>query len=135
MNTATRRHVALWMLGLTICFVMSLAQAGTKDVLDGRTYVGTLGMKGLQTGGEEKIIFKNGIINSSACTNLGFKPFAYKASKKGDVVTFTAKGMSKTEGKFKWQGSIKGDTLDATTVWEKPGEPPSESWVKAKLVK
>jgi hypothetical protein len=135
MKTAARTSIALWILCLMMCSMMSLAEAGTKGALDGRTYLGTLGVKGLQTGGEEKISFKNGALYSSACTNIGFKRIAYKTRKKGDVITFTAKGVSKTEGKFKWQGTIQGDDLNASTLWKKPGEPPSESWVKAKLVK
>lgn len=29
---------------------------------------------------------------------------------------------------------ITGDSLEASTLWEQPGEPASESWVSIKLV-
>lgn len=106
------------------------------DPLDGKTFVGEIGEKGKKEGQfKEEMSFKNGEMVSSACVSLGFASFPYRVTAKGDAIEFAAEARNPTEGTLKWQGVIRGDTLSATSLWTKPGEPPDESWLTAKLKK
>lgn len=124
---------SLLFAAMTFAPGLSLRAAETADPLDGKTFVGEIGEKGKKEGQyEEKMSFKDGEMVSSACSSLGFARFPYTATQKGDVVEFVAEATNPTEGTLRWAGVVKGDSLNATSVWTKAGSPPEESWLTAK---
>ena len=111
----------------------TIAQSGT---LDGKTFMGQVGEKGKKKGDKDKLIFKDGKFRSTACDEYGFGDAPYTATVNGDITTFEAETFSSEEGKMKWSGIIKGDTLEGTTVWYPRGnKDPKEYWVRAQLKK
>jgi hypothetical protein len=111
------------------------AQGTPSGMLDGKSFAGDIGDKGKPAVGKEVMSFKDGKMVSSACVNLGFAGFPYKATKKGDMIEFEASASNPKEGTLSWKGTVSGDTLNATSVWTRPGQAPDESWVKAKAQK
>ena len=112
----------------------SLLAENEADPLNGKTFVGEIGEKGKTTSQyKEEMSFKDGVMVSSACSSLGFESFSYTATNSDDGVHFVAEATNPTEGTLTWEGVVNGDALDATSVWEKPGNPPDESWLKATL--
>jgi hypothetical protein len=44
------------------------------------------------------------------------------------VTTFEATTTSAKEGKIVWKGTVRGETLEGTLVWSKPGQKDIEYW-------
>ena len=134
-SSLVRTLLATLVFGGILAAPGSLLWAGQQtDPLDGKTYVGEIGEKGKKEGEySEEMSFKNGAMVSSACSSLGFTSFPYQVTVKGEAIEFVAEASNPTEGTLKWEGVVKGDTLNATSVWKKAGEPPDESWLTATL--
>lgn len=110
----------------------TIALTGT---LDGKSFVGEFGQKGKKTEGKDELIFKDGKFHSKACDPYGFGDGVYTATVGGDTTTFETETESAKEGKIKWMGIVKGDTLDGTFTWYKGSKAPKEYWIKAQLMK
>ena len=44
-------------------------------------------------------------------------------------------GKRTKEGQMMWKGSLKGDQLEGTATWVKPGKPIVEHWFKGQMKK
>jgi hypothetical protein len=109
---------------------------GSKGLLDGKHFIGEIGKEGATTGDKESISFRHGTFHSSACDPMGFTPAAYTAkAEEGGVVKFTATCTSPTSGKMEWNGTVKGETLEATATNVQEGKDPAKMWAKASLEK
>ena len=104
-------------------------------VLDGKTFVGEMGKKGEQNGQEEDVIFTDGKMRSSMCNRFGYSDGTYTTTMNGDATVFETQLTHPTDGTQKWTGTVKGDTLEAVSSSQKPGEAPTEMWVKGQLKK
>jgi hypothetical protein len=97
----------------------ALAEGGA---LDGKTFLGEMTEKGKTKGDKDTFVFKDGKFRSTACDAYGFAETAYSAVGKEGETTFEATAESPKEGTMKWKGTIKGDTIEGTTVWTKKGQ-------------
>jgi len=105
-------------------------------VLDGRSYVGQNGSKGMPADHPDELIFANGQLISTSCDPYGFGPGTYKTEISGGNVTFEAITQSPTHGQISWRGVVIGDTMDATMIWTKERwywDTRKEYWFKGKL--
>jgi hypothetical protein len=99
--------------------------------LDGRTFQGVFLERGKTAGDADTLSFENGRFLSSACEQYGYSDAPYKTVAAGDSVRFEAETSSPRYGKLIWNGSVRGDKLDATVMMERKGEPMLENWVVA----
>jgi hypothetical protein len=106
----------LWGALLALALI-GVAWAG-KGKLDGKTYKVTITEPDKKSH-PDTLSFKNGTFDSSECQKYGFKPTSYS----GDAASFTATAKSDKEGTMAWSGTIKGDAIDGTFTWSKPGQP------------
>ena len=106
-----------------------------KSSLDGQTFVGEIGKQGQAKGDKDTFAFKEGKFRSTACDPYGFKEASYQTASVGEVMIFSATAVSPKEGQMMWKGSLKGDQLEGTATWVKPGQPVVENWFKGKLKK
>ncbi|HXZ37335.1 MAG TPA: hypothetical protein VEL68_15035 [Thermodesulfobacteriota bacterium] len=103
--------------------------------LDGKVFAGELGKKGEKTGDKDDLIFKDGKFVSTACEKYGFGAAPYLVATGEGNTTFEASADGGKDGTMKWKGAIKGDSLTATVVWSKPGQPEQEFWYRGKMKK
>jgi hypothetical protein len=108
--------------------VPTLAAAET---LDGRRFEGVFLERGKTSGDADTLIFKDGRFHSIACDQYGYGDAPYKTVAAGDTVRFEAETVSPKYGKLFWNGSIRGNKLDATVMMERKGKAPLENWVVA----
>ena len=90
--------------------------AAESGVLDGKVFVGDLVKKGEQTGDKDELIFKEGTFRSSACDARGFVAAPYTTESEGDAITFQAEASNDKGEKMAWNGTVKGETVEAKAV-------------------
>jgi hypothetical protein len=118
----------IWWVGAALA---APAAADPKGSLDGKTFVGEVGEKG-KKGEKDTLHFADGRFHSAGCDAYGFADAPYTAALASDgSVTWTAETSSSKEGKISWTGKVKGDKLEGTYVWAKPGQAPIDYWIKA----
>lgn len=100
--------------------------------LDGKTFHGKLTHAGKSGGHSDNFEFKDGKFTSTSCKADGFGSGAYTTEGSGDNITFTAQTTSAKNGTMDWKGTIKGDTISGTAVWNQPGKPPKNMTFEAK---
>ena len=54
---------------------------------------------------------------SSGCVEQNFGTSAYSADADGGGIRFRAKTVSPTHGVMIWEGTVRGDAVDATARW------------------
>jgi len=99
--------------------------------LDGRSFQGVFLERGKTSGDADTLTFKNGRFRSSACDRYGYSDAAYKTVPAGDAMRFEAETQSAKYGKLVWNGTIRGNKLDATVMMVQDGKAPVENWVVA----
>ncbi len=133
---ASLRDAALVVLAAVA--ISSLAIAASA-LLDGKRFGGECVEKGKAagTGVQDELIFKDGKFLSTACVKYGFREAPYTAKIMGDTVAWESTSVSTkdAEGRMAWKGTVKGDVAEATLVWTKPNQNPSEWIFKGKLTK
>jgi hypothetical protein len=88
-------------------------------LLDGRTYLVKSGEEGKEASHhDDYLIFRDGMFVSSDCAELlDFRESAYSATTQGDGIRFRAQSTSPTHGTMIWDGTVRGDVMDATARW------------------
>jgi len=99
--------------------------------LDGKTFVGEITKKGEAKPDADTFSFTGGKFHSTGCDQYGFKPSRYKVTQVGERWTFTTSSSSPKEGLMSWKGTLKGDVLAGTAIWNKDGQAPIEYKFKA----
>ena len=99
--------------------------------LDGRSFQGVFLERGKTSGDADTLTFKDGRFRSSACDRYGYSDAAYKTVPAGDATRFEAETQSAKYGKLVWNGTIRGNKLDATVMMVRDGKAPVENWVVA----
>jgi len=111
-------------------------EAVSSHLLDGRNYIGQNGSKGMPADHDDEFIFSNGMFRSTSCDKYGFVSGRYQATSTDGAIMFNAVTKSPTHGKMIWEGTVAGDSLDATFVWTKKRwywDLRKEYWFKGKL--
>lgn len=131
---ASLKYATFAMLAVAAISLLAVAASG---LLDGKTFEGECFEKGkvAGTGTRDVLIFKGGKFRSTACEKHGCSEANYTTKTAGDAVTWesTLVSVEASEGKIAWKGTVKGDVVEATFVWTKPGQQPSEWTFKGKL--
>lgn len=99
--------------------------------LDGRSFHGVFLERGKTSGDADTLIFKDGRFRSTACDRYGYSDAAYKTTATAEAVRFEAETHSPKYGKLLWNGTIRGNKLDATVMMVRDGKPAIENWVVA----
>jgi len=89
----------------------------SRNLLDGKTFVAQSGEKGKKASNKDTIVFRDGRFLSEGCIQWGFGDAAYAAGVEGDGIRFQARTVSPTHGAMAWNGLVKGDTIEATSIW------------------
>lgn len=126
------RQTTLLTLGGVAISSLTLAAAA---LLDGKTFHGECVLKGkaAETPTPDDLVFKDGKFLSTACVKYGFKEAPYTAKTVGEAVAWESTTVSASEGTMTWKGTVKGDSGEATFIWTKAGQNPSEWNFKGKL--
>lgn len=111
------------------------AQNDAAARLEGKVFSGELVPAGKKTGDKDELIFKSGKFRSTACDAHGFGEASYAASLKDGKIAFQAEALSAQDGMMKWEGVVKGDSLEGTAVWIKEGQAPVTHHFVGKLKK
>lgn len=99
--------------------------------LDGRSFQGVFLERGKTSGDADTLIFKDGRFRSTACDRYGYSDAVYKATAAGETLRFEAETHSPKYGKLLWNGTVRGNKLDATVMMVRDGKAPVENWVVA----
>jgi hypothetical protein len=111
--TATGADTIPAMVGATA----SPSTVPTVSLLDGKTFVAQSGEKGKQASNKDTIVFRGGRFLSEGCSPFGFKDAPYQTTGDGATVRFHAETHSPTHGKMVWDGIVKDDAIEATSIW------------------
>lgn len=108
-----------------LCFGLLLGGSATaqEHALDGRTYLIKYGEKGGSQSTKDTLMFRGGRFRSTGCDAYGFGDASYLSP---DAGRFSAETESAKEGRIRWQGALRGDEVEGTFVWSKPGKAPVE---------
>jgi hypothetical protein len=119
---------------LSIMLLFNVGFALTSEgILDGKVFAGPTGKVGMDADGTDELQFKNGKMYSVGCTDWDFGWGDYSVKVEGNNITFEAVTTSPKDGKIVWNGTVNGDTVDATYIWTKKawyGERKQEKWFK-----
>ena len=85
--------------------------------LDGKSFVTRSGEKGKPASSKDTIVFRDGRFLSEGCSPFGFKDAPYQATVEEAAVRFHAETHSPTHGTMVWDGIVKDNTIEATSVW------------------
>ncbi len=119
-----RRLSALLILVYTFFMLANLtafavdASKPTSNVLDGMKFVGETGEEGKKANNPDTISFEGGVFRSSSCEVLGFGPAPYSVEKQGENYKFSATLVSPDTGTLEFNGTITGNTANATFRWK-----------------
>ncbi len=91
--------------------------APTASLLDGKTFVAQSGEKGKPARNKDTFVFRDGRFLSEGCSPFGFKDAPYQVTVDGAAVRFHAETHSPTHGKMVWDGTVKDNVIEATSVW------------------
>lgn len=102
-------------LSLALC-----APAAAAGELDGLSFIGPTGLRGeAAERADERVEFAGGKLRSSVCEEMGFPPNTYRATREGDAVRFESLLVSEKDGTIRWEGVVRGGTVEATYTWTK----------------
>jgi hypothetical protein len=95
----------------------SLGTARSPNSLDGKTFFAESGEKGKKASNKDTIVFRDGRFLSEGCSPFGFKDASYQATVDGAAIRFHTETHSPTHGTMVWVGTVKDNTIEATSVW------------------
>ena len=85
--------------------------------LDGKSFIAQSGEKGKQASKKDTFVFREGRFLSESCTPYGFGDAPYQATVDGATVRFHAETHSMTHGTMVWDGIVKNNAIEATSIW------------------
>lgn len=88
-------------------------------LLDGRIFLAQSGEQGKETSHhDDYLVFRNGMFVSSDCVeSLDFRESTYSATVQGSNIRFRAETTSPRHGTMIWDGTVRGNIIDATARW------------------
>lgn len=90
---------------------------GGSRLLDGKTFFVSTGEKGKGADHDDYLIFRDGAFVSSGCVEQNFGTSAYSAAGDAGGIRFWARTVSPTHGAMIWEGTVRGDVVEATARW------------------
>lgn len=130
-----RRLFPVTLLVLAVVGLLAAAPVAEADtgLLDGRTFEVQMGKKGSSEGQPNTLTFLSGTFLSAHCVNFDFPQSEYRATRGSNSIDFEVRARSYTEGYMDWKGTVRGDRIEATAVWHRPGhDEPIELWIRGK---
>ena len=112
--------------------------ARSPNFLDGKTFVAESGEKGKKASNKDTIVFRGGRFISEGCLPWNFGDAAYNAGIEGDGTRFRAQTVSPTHGTMIWDGLVRGDAIEATSIWTRERwywKTKKEYWYRGQLKK
>lgn len=88
-------------------------------LLDGQVFDGPTGAEGREANHMDHVVFEDGRFLSEGCARWGFGHADYRAWPEGAGIRFRAVTESPTHGTLAWDGTVRGDRIEATFVWTK----------------
>jgi len=85
--------------------------------LDGKSFIAQSGEKGKQASKKDTFVFREGRFLSESCTPYGFGDAPYHATVDGAAIRFHAETHSPTHGTMVWDGIVKNNFIEATSIW------------------
>lgn len=85
--------------------------------LDGKSFLAQSGEKGKPESNTDTIVFRDGRFLSEGCRPFGFKDASYQATVDGATIRFHAETHSPTHGTMIWDGTVKDNAIEATSIW------------------
>jgi hypothetical protein len=140
-RNVSRRESAIWLVAVTCTAAAprALAQAASKEGLDGRRFDTTAGMTGKPAHVPSDILsFEGGLFHSSDCDQYEYGKGRYSTRRDGDAIHFEAQTESASYGRNVWKGVVRGDTIEGEFVfhrkptWWRPNPEPLPHWFKGK---
>jgi len=88
-------------------------------LLDGKIFLVKSGEQGKKASHHsDYLIFRDGMFTSSDCAVvLDFRESTYSATTQEDGIRFRAQSTSPAHGTMIWDGTVRGDVMDATARW------------------
>jgi hypothetical protein len=88
-------------------------------LLNGKTFLVKSGEEGKEASHhDDYLVFRDGTFVSSDCAEyLEFRESTYSVTTEGDGIRFRAQTTSPTHGTMIWDGTVRGDVMDATARW------------------
>lgn len=121
---------------LSIIILLFAITCGSKSdkSLDGKSYILlTWDINQPEKQDPDVLVFKNGMIDSEACHQYGFKAATYKSAIKDDKISFSGTISSKTEGTIKIDGMAFENQIEGSMLWKKNGQADIKYIYKGKL--
>jgi hypothetical protein len=109
--------------------------SATAGPLDGKTFVAETGEQGKAAASKDTLVFRDGKMRSTACDAYGFGEGAYMSMSHPGMFMVHVRTESAKEGVIVWNCTVRGDALDGTYVWSKPGQKEITYWIKGTLKK
>ncbi|MBK9736598.1 MAG: hypothetical protein IPO92_17215 [Saprospiraceae bacterium] len=106
----------------------------TDESLDGKSYqILTWDVNHIDKQDPDVLVFKNGMMDSEACHQYGFKAAAYTSTIKNGETSFSGTISSETEGTIKIDGKVIEKQIQGTMLWKKHGQADIKYGYKGKL--
>ncbi len=88
----------------------------TVNLLDGKTFVAQSGGKGKPASRKDTFVFRDGRFLSESCSPYGFGYAPYQVTVEGAAVRFHPETHSPTHGTMVWDGIVKDNAIEATSI-------------------
>ena len=112
----------LFLLTLSLIILFSVAIViAQKGLLDGKVFVGQSREKNIRAVEEDELRFIDGRFHSITYRQKGFNEGVYTARAEGDKIYFEAETVNPKQGKIKWRGIVRGDSIEVNYRWSKKG--------------
>ncbi|HEX9793736.1 MAG TPA: hypothetical protein VGC54_07100 [Planctomycetota bacterium] len=119
-------------LALAACGMFGSEKPLAKGPLDNKTFAAQMVRDGKSEPVE--LVFNEGTFRSSAADRQGFTRTNYTAVKQGEFMKFEAVASSPKSGTMQWQGTVRGETIEGTAVWDEAWYRPDREYrFKGKL--
>jgi len=99
-------------------WVVTPSSAAGNHPLEGRVFVVDTGRSGEGPSGRDVYCFREGkFLSTFHNTQHDFPPGPYTGHRVGDVIHFAADAQSPTRGSIHWEGTIRGEIINAAFFW------------------
>jgi len=136
MNTTWESYRSVIMAILAFHAIAAVSPVYASDgLLDGKTFAGETGEKGKAKGDKERFVFADSKYDPLGCHKYGFSGTSYTARAEGDSITFVAEHSNEKGDRMRWEGTVRGDTLEGVMTYWQGKKAPRAYWFRGTLVR